>query len=249
MTLQNQTILITGASRGLGAAIARKCVAECANVILHYGANAKAAQALQKTLGSAVLGCVQEDLRLPGAGMRLWEKATKLAGPIHGLVNNAGIDPASQLDGDIVPWRQSWADNLAVNLMAPAELSRFAIGAFRKQSGGIIINIASRAGIRGDDINHDAYAASKGAILAHTRTLARALAGENILCYAIAPGWINTDMAPKGGEKLDLALSEIPLGRMAEPEEIASLTVFLLSGTCPSATGATFDVNGASYVR
>jgi 3-oxoacyl-[acyl-carrier protein] reductase len=249
MTLQNQTILITGASRGLGAAIAHKCVADGAKIILHYGANTKAAQALQNTLGSAVLGCVQEDLRQPGAGMRLWDAATELAGPIHGLVNNAGIDPASPLGGDIAPWRQSWADNLAVNLMAPAELSRCAIGDFRGLGGGTIVNIASRAGERGDDINHDAYAASKGAMLAHTRTLARALAGENILCYAIAPGWIDTDMAPKGGEKLKLALSEIPLGRMAAPDEIASLTAFLLSGACPSATGATFDVNGASYVR
>jgi len=249
MTMHEKTILITGASRGLGAAIATKCAVDGAKVILHYGANAKAAQALQKTLGDAVLGCVQEDLRQPGAGMRLWDTATELAGPIQGLVNNAGIDPPSPLGGDIAPWRQSWADNLAVNLMAPAEISRCAIGDFRKLGGGIIINIASRAGERGDDINHDAYAAAKGAMLAHTRTLARALAGENILCYAIAPGWINTDMAPKGGEKLDLALSEIPLGHMAEPQEIAALTVFLLSGACPSATGATFDVNGASYVR
>jgi NAD(P)-dependent dehydrogenase (short-subunit alcohol dehydrogenase family) len=120
---------------------------------------------------------------------------------------------------------------------------------FRNQGSGTIINIASRAGIRGDDVHHDAYAAAKGGILAHTRTLARALAGDNILCYAIAPGWINTDMAPKGGEKLKLALSEIPLGQMAEPEEIAALTAFLLSDACPSATGATFDVNGASHVR
>jgi len=249
MSLQNQTILITGASRGLGAAIATQCVAAGAKIVLHYGANAKAAQALQHKLGAAVLGSLQEDLRQPGAGMRLWENATEMAGPIHALVNNAGIDPPSPLGGDIAPWRQSWADNLAVNLMAPAELSRCAVGDFRSFGGGTIVNIASRAGERGDDIDHDAYAAAKGAMLAHTRTLARALAHENILCYAIAPGWIDTDMAPKDGPKLDLALREIPLGKMATPDEIAALTVFLLSGACPSATGATFDVNGASYVR
>ncbi len=249
MLLKNQTILITGASRGLGAAIAKECVQKGANIIVHYGANETAARRVQKHLGTQVLGCIGEDLRKPGAGQRLWDAATQLAGPITALVNNAGIDPASPLTGRIEDWRQSWADNLAVNLVAPAELCRCAAGAFRQMGGGTIVNIASRAGERGDDINHDAYAAAKGGLLAQTRTLARALAAENILCYAIAPGWIDTDMAPKGGDKLALALSEIPLGRMAAPDEIAALTSFLLSGTCPSATGATFDVNGASYVR
>lgn len=249
MTLQDKTILITGASRGLGTAIAEKCVNDGANIIVHYGANTKAANALRENLGDAVLGCIGEDLRIKGAGARLWAAAKSLAGPIHALVNNAGIDPASPLDGNIEDWRQSWDDNLAVNLLAPAELSRCAVADFRTQGSGIIINIASRAGIRGDDVHHDAYAAAKGGILAHTRTLARALAEDNILCYAIAPGWINTDMAPKGEEKLKMALSEIPLGRMADPQEIAALTAFLLSGDCPSATGATFDVNGASHVR
>ena len=249
MTLHNKTILITGASRGLGVAIATKCVNDGASIIVHYGANTKAAHALAEKLGDAVLGCIGEDLRKKGAGERLWTAATKLAGPIQALVNNAGIDPASPLHGNIDHWRQSWDDNLAVNLIAPAELSRCAVADFRNQDGGTIVNIASRAGIRGDDVHHDAYAAAKGGILAHTRTLARALAGDNILCYAIAPGWINTDMAPKGGEKLKQALAEIPLGHMAEPEEIAALTAFLLSGACPSATGATFDVNGASHVR
>ncbi len=249
MMLKNQTILITGASRGLGAAIAEDCVQNGANVILHYGVNKSAACATADRLGKQVLGCVGEDLRQLGAGMRLWDAASKIANPITALVNNAGIDPPSPLTGSIEDWRQSWNDNLAVNLMAPAELSRCAVQTFRAHGGGTIVNIASRAGERGDDINHDAYAAAKGGLLAQTRTLARALAGENILCYAIAPGWIDTDMAPKGGPKLILALAETPLGRMAAPEEIAALTSFLLSGACPSATGATFDVNGASYVR
>jgi 3-oxoacyl-[acyl-carrier protein] reductase len=249
MSLKNQTVLITGASRGLGADIARACVNDGARVVLHYGQNAAAAEALQAQLGAQVLACIKQDLSQPGAGEALWEQATSIAGPITALVNNAGIDPASPLSGDIANWRKSWADNLAVNLQAPAELSRCAVGAFIQAGGGTIVNIASRAGIRGDDINHDAYAASKGGLLAHTRTLARALAGKNILCYAIAPGWIDTDMAPKGGDKLKSALAEIPLGRMAKTDEIAALTIFLLSGACPSATGATFDVNGASHVR
>ncbi len=250
MQLKNQTILVTGASRGVGAAIARQCAQDGAKVILHYGANEAAARTVQHSIGGNALACVGEDLRAAGAGARLWDAAAQ-HGPITALVNNAGIDPASPLDGPIEDWRAAWTANLAVNLHAPAELSRCAVSAFRSNgsSGGTIINITSRAGIRGDDAHHDAYAAAKGGLLAHTRTLARALAAENILCYAIAPGWIDTDMAPKGGDKLTHALSEIPLGRMAAPGEIAKLTSFLLSGACPSATGATFDVNGASHVR
>ncbi len=248
MSLKNETILITGASRGLGAAIARKCAAQGARIIIHYGRNAAAAQALQDTLGKSVLACLAEDLRAPGAGLRLWQAARKIA-PLTALVNNAGIDPASPLDGPIEAWRRAWDDNLAVNLIAPAELSRCAVDDFTQRGGGTIVNIASRAGIRGDDINHDSYAAAKGGLLAHTRTLARALAPKNILCYAIAPGWIETDMAPKAGDKRARALAEIPLGHMAEPDEIAALACFLLSRATPSATGATFDVNGASHVR
>jgi NAD(P)-dependent dehydrogenase (short-subunit alcohol dehydrogenase family) len=82
-----------------------------------------------------------------------------------------------------------------------------------------------------------------------TKTYARALSGENILFYAIAPGWVETRMAPQDIENRKLAVKDIPLGRVAAPEEVAEMIAFLASGACPSATGATFDINGASYVR
>lgn len=249
MSLKDQTILLTGAARGMGVATAKECARRGAQVILHYHASARAAHELQDELGAAVIGCVGEDLSQSGAGARLWAAASKLGRPITALVNNAGIYAASPLHGDIDAWRRAWDANLAVNLLAPAELCRCAVQDFLRRGGGRIVNIASRAGIRGDDSDHDAYAAAKGGLLAQTRTLARALAGENILCYAIAPGWVETDMAPGDGPQRETALAGIPLGKMAQPEEIAALTAFLLSGACPSATGATFDVNGASHVR
>jgi NAD(P)-dependent dehydrogenase (short-subunit alcohol dehydrogenase family) len=138
---------------------------------------------------------------------------------------------------------------MAVNVQAPADICRAAIAHFRATGGGIVINIASRAGHRGDGPDHAAYAASKGAVLAMTKTYARALAGENILFYAIAPGWVETRMAPQDVENRKLAVKDIPLGRVAAPEEVAEMIAFLASGACPSATGATFDINGASYVR
>jgi NAD(P)-dependent dehydrogenase (short-subunit alcohol dehydrogenase family) len=138
---------------------------------------------------------------------------------------------------------------MAVNVQAPADLCRAAIAHFRETGGGIVINIASRAGHRGDGLDHAAYAASKGAVLAMTKTYARALAAENILFYAIAPGWVETRMAPQDIDNRKLAVKDIPLGRVADPEEVAEMIAFLASGACPSATGATFDINGASYVR
>ena len=141
---------------------------------------------------------------------------------------------------------------LAVNLRAPADLSRAGIAHFRAQGpgrGGRVTNIASEVGHRGDGLDYAAYAASKGALLALTKTYARALAGENILFFAVAPGWVETRMAPEDIAARAKAVSEIPLGRVARPEEVGALVAFLLSDSCPSATGSTFDVNGASYVR
>ena len=111
------------------------------------------------------------------------------------------------------------------------------------------MNVASRAGHRGDGVENAAYAASKGAVLAMTKTWARGLAAENILLYAIAPGWVETRMAPQDIAAREKAVEEIPLGRVAQPEEVGAMIGFLLTGASPSATGATFDINGASYVR
>ena len=189
-------------------------------------------------------------------------RALERTGEIDGVVNNAGMFAASPLGGDQAVWDDGWAKTMAVNVQAPADICRAAIAHFRARgksetgpSGvgpseiGTIVNIASRAGHRGDGVENAAYAASKGAVLAMTKTWARGLAGENILLYAIAPGWVETRMAPADIEARKLAVEEIPLGRVAQPDEVGSMIMFLLSGACPSATGATIDINGASYVR
>jgi NAD(P)-dependent dehydrogenase (short-subunit alcohol dehydrogenase family) len=247
--LTGKTILITGAARGIGAATALACAKAGARVIAHASAPADAAKALSAEVGIAEADMLFENLARPHAGFRLAERAIARAGRLDGLVNNAGIYLETPLGGDVQAWDAGWERQLAVNLRAPADLCRAAIAHFRAQGGGRVVNIASRAGHRGDAANHAAYAATKGGLLALTKSYARALAGENILFYAIAPGWVATDMAPVDPEAREKALAEIPLGRIAEPEEIGALVAFLLSDACPSATGATFDVNGASYVR
>lgn len=242
-TLQGKTILITGASRGIGLAAAATCKDAGARVIAHASS--------ARTAGSDDF--LVEDLAGPRAGARLVERAVARAGRLDAVVNNAGIFLPSALAGAEGDWNDGWETSLAVNLRAPADICRAAIAHFRAHrddgKGGRVVNISSRAGHRGDLMDYAAYAASKGALLALTKTYARALAAENILFFAIAPGWVETRMAPEDVEARKKAVAEIPLGRVAAPEEIGALIAFLLTDACPSATGATFDVNGASYVR
>lgn len=250
LPLSGRCLLITGSSRGVGLATARLCAEQGARVVLHANHNIDQALALAESLGERALGAVQADLAQPGAGSRLFAEADALSGgQLDGVVNNAGIYLATPLNGDDAQWDQAWQEQLQVNLLALADISRAAVRAFVTRGGGCLINVASRAGYRGDDADHSAYAASKGAVLAFTKTLARAYAKDGILAYALTPGWINTRMAPANAAGLAAARSEIPLGRMAEAEEVAAMCAFLASGACASATGACIDINGASYVR
>lgn len=270
-SLFGKTILITGASRGIGAATASACLAGGATIIPHATKTSDAATSVSAELQTDFLF---EDLAIAGAGQRLFDAAVARAGRIDAVVNNAGVylpSPLVEAEGAKVmdraassgdQWSAGWARTMAVNVQAPADICRAAIAHFRSAAAnlvgaaapaqspqGIVVNIASRAGHRGDGLDHAAYAASKGALLAMTKTFARALAGERIRFYAIAPGWVETRMAPEDIEKRRLAVADIPLGSVAQPGEIAALVAFLITDQCPSAVGATFDANGASYVR
>ena len=250
ISLTSKTILITGASRGIGAAIARSCVEAGARVVLHYVNSREATEALAAELEDNVVACLQADLGDAAAVADLWARAEDAAGHVDALVNNAAMFVDAPLDQGTDEWAAAWDRTMAVNLRAPALLSKLAVAHFKaRESGGTILNIASRAGHRGDDPEMAAYASSKGGVLALTKTIARGLGPNNIRCFAIAPGWVETDMAPSDPAGKAEALRDVPLGRMAAPSEIGALAAFLLSDLCTSATGATFDVNGASYVR
>lgn len=246
--LQGRTVLVTGASRGIGRSTALVCAAQGAEVILHASGVGPSLQAVREEMSLPDERVLLEDLAHPGAGERLMARAITVAPGLDAVVNNAGIYVPSPI-ADRAQWAAGWAQTMAVNVQAPADICRAAVLHFQASGGGRIVNVASRAGHRGDGPDHTAYAASKGAVLALTKTLARALAADNILAYAVAPGWVETRMAPQDIENRRNAVKDIPLGRVAHPDEVANLIAFLLSDACPSATGATFDVNGASYVR
>ena len=249
--LSGKTVLVTGGSRGIGAAIVRAVAAAGGTVLLHYSASKGAAEEIQKEIGAAKCLLLKADLGQVNAAADLWQAATKVAPHIDVLVNNAGIFEPVTVEAETQAWRDAWHRVLQVNLHAPAELAKLAIPHFRKHGGGRIINIASRAAHRGDAPDQWPYAASKGALVALTKTIARGFAKENVLAFAIAPGFTDTEMAYTGLDQagIDRIVADIPLGSMASPAECGALAAFLCSDQVRHLTGATFDINGASYVR
>lgn len=233
------TILVTGSSRGIGAAIASSLD------------DLPDTRVLRHATRSGPGANLAADLSEHDAPARLWVEALEQAGgAVDILVNNAGIFEASPLEAD--DWSESWARTMQVNLTASAQLCRLAVRHWQERGvGGRIVNIASRAAHRGDSPAHWHYAASKGGMVAMTKTIARGYAAQGILAFAVCPGFTMTGMADdylasRGGDKL---LADIPLGRVASPEEVAATVRFLCTDAPPSMTGAILDVNGASYVR
>lgn len=248
--LTGKVILVTGASRGIGAATARTLAHAGAQVIVHYGRSAAQAQGIVETLGHDRALALGADLSQPGAAAELFREASAWQGRIDVLVNNAGLAPQATVDDPASEWASAWASTLQVNLVATADLCREAILHFRERGGGIIVNVASRAAFRGDNPDAMHYAASKGGVISLTRSIARGYAHENVLAYAVAPGWVSTDMAQTyiDAHADDIA-REIPLGEVVPPQEVANTIAFVASGLVRHMTGATLDLNGASYVR
>lgn len=250
LDLTGKVILVTGGSRGIGAATARTLAGAGAQVIVHYGQGAGEARAIVEELGPARATPLGADLSRPGAAPELFREAVAWRGRLDVVVNNAGIAPTVTVDDSSGEWADTWSRTLQVNLVAVADLCREAILHFRGRGGGIIVNVASRAAFRGDNPDAMHYAASKGGVIALTRSIARGYARENILAYAVAPGWVRTDMAEGYLREhgADIA-RDIPLGDVVPPEEVANTVAFLASGLARHMTGATLDLNGASYVR
>ena len=245
-----KTILITGGSRGIGAATVRQAVAHGGKVLIHFGSNRTAAEALAREVGETSVALCQADLASEGETERLWDEAVSWQGRIDVLVNNAGIYEKSPLDLDLEIWLSDWQRTLRINLLAAAQLCRRAVEHFRACGGGILINVSSRSGKRGDNIDHLHYGASKAGMLALNRTIARDCAGENILAYGIAPGFVLTDMVERvvTEKGLDAMAALYPTGKVATPEEVANVITFLASGAAPQATGNTIDLSGAAEV-
>jgi len=250
--LHGKTALVTGASSGIGAAIAIRFARHGMRVAVHYNGNERGAEATRARMADAPGGehlLLRADVGDPGQVQLLVQEAVSRLGRLDVLVNNAGIYEATPFDTpEYADWLTSWRRTLDVNLMSAVNATFCALPAMKAQHGGKVINVASRSAFRAET-DAPAYAVSKAGMVNLTRCLARAEAASGILSYCIAPGWVETAMAREGMEQMAAdILSQIPLGRIASVEDVAGVALFLASDAANYLTGITIPVAGGSWL-
>lgn len=249
--MSDRGVLVTGGSRGIGAAIARAFADRGDRVAIHYGRSADAAESVLASLPGAGHVTVQADMTDPEAVRRAVDAAADRLGRLDVLVNNAGVFVASPpLTTSYEDWRDTWTQTLATNLSGAANAAYCAIPHLRAAGGGAIVNVSSRGAFRGEPRN-PAYGASKAGLNAFGQSLALALAPEGISVGTVAPGFVQTEMAREvlDGPEGDAVRAQSPFGRVARPEEVAAAVLWLASPEALFSTGTIIDVNGGSYLR
>jgi len=251
MNFTEKVVLVTGASRGIGRAIAQRFATYGARVAVHYNQDREAAEQTRLSLTGGPHQLFQADVGQAEAAEQLVKAIIQDMGKLNIIVNNAAINewqPILRIEYN--QWNDVWRRTLDTNLVGPANVMFHAARHMVEQGGGHIVNISSRGAFRGAP-KSPAYAASKAALNSMSQSLAQALAPHNIFIYIVAPGFVETDMSasilasPRG----EAIRQQSPLNRVGRPEEVASLVTFLASGEADFATGTIVDVNGASYLR
>lgn len=246
-----KTVLVTGASRGIGRAVALAFAARGARIALNYRGNRAAAEDTAAALAGTGHLLLQADVADPAAVAHMIASTVEQFGRLDILVNNAGIYEDHPLNTSTYEtWLDAWRRTVDTNLIGAANTMYCAGQHMLRHGGGRIINISSRGAYRGEPLA-PAYGASKAGLNAMSQSLAKALAPYNIFVFTVAPGWVDTDMAESylEGDKGDLVRQQSPLNRVATADEIAYTVVFLASSGTDYLTGSVIDVNGASYLR
>lgn len=252
ISLEGKTVLVTGASRGIGWHIAREMGGAGAAVIAHYRRHREGAEEALADLPESRKLILSRDFRSGGTGRDLWGRALEWKGRVDVLVNNAGVLPETDWDGSDAAWDRAWETAWQVNVAEPVNLAREAVRHFADNGGGVLITLSSWLAYLAGGARTVAYSASKGAITAFTKTAAAEYARRGVTVFNIAPGTVRTDMSykaakPVGGE--EATAPKLAMGEWIPPEEIGRLAVFLAGGNCRHLSGATIDINGASYMR
>ena len=244
-------MLVTGASRGVGAAVARAFAAAGDRVAVHWGRSAAQAEQVCASLPGSGHVLVQADLADAGEVRRAVDEAAGALGRLDVLVNNAGVflahPPGATSYGD---WQAVWTRTLQVNLLAAAHATFCAVPHLVAAGGGAVVNVSSRGAFRGEP-DCPAYGASKAGLNAFGQSMAVALAPQGIAVSTVAPGFVETDMAREvlDGPGGDAVRAQSPFGRVARAEEVADAVLWLASAGARFASGTVVDVNGASYLR
>jgi len=251
MDFQGKKVLITGASRGIGRAAAIAFAQAGAQVAIHYNRQREAAKEVRGSLAGRDHVLVQADVSDPGAVEQMVTDALTRLGHIDILVNNAGIYFEHPLDGvTYQAWQAAWQETINTNLIGAANVSFCVARHMIDRRSGRIVNVTSRGAFRGEP-TANAYGASKAGLNAFSQSLAQHLAPHNIFVAAVAPGFVETDMARRtlNSPEGEAIRRQSPLNRVAYPEEVAYTILFLASEGAEFLTGAIVDVNGASYLR
>lgn len=249
--MADRAVLVTGGSRGIGRAIAEAFAKLGDRVAVHHRDSAALAAEVVATLPGSGHTVVQADLADPEAVRRAVDAACETLGGLDVLVNNAGIfTPHPITEVSYAEWQAAWQATLGVNLIGAANVTWCAVQHMLGRGGGRIINVSSRGAFRGEP-GQPAYGASKAGLNAFGQSLARALAPHGIAVSAVAPGYVDTDMAASylAGPRGDALRAQSPFGRVAQPEEIAAAVVYLASPEAEWASGTIIDLSGASYLR
>ncbi len=247
--MANRAILVTGASRGIGRAIAEAFAGAGDRVAVHYRDSAGLAGQVLAALPGAGHALVQADLADPEAVRRMVDAAGEALGGLDVLVNNAGVFTSHPItETSYEQWQEAWQQTLGVNLIGAANVTWCAVR--HMSAGGRIVNVSSRGAFRGEP-GQPAYGASKAGLNAFGQSLALALAPHGIAVATVAPGFVDTDMAAGhlDGSTGDEIRAQSPFGRVATAAEIAAAVLYLASPAAEWASGAILDLNGASYLR
>jgi NAD(P)-dependent dehydrogenase (short-subunit alcohol dehydrogenase family) len=247
----DRTVLVTGASRGIGRAIACMFAEAGARVVVHFGHGQEAAERTLAELAGHGHLLAQADITDAAAVERMTADITTRTGRIDILVNNAGVFVAHAIaEVSFDEWQQAWTRTIQTNLIGAAHVTFCVAQQMMRQGGGRIVNVSSRGAFRGEP-GAPAYGASKAGMNAMGQSLAQALAPHGIFVHTVAPGFVETQRvaARLSGPEGSAIRQQSPLGRIATPEEVARTVLFLAAPGTEFTTGCIVDVNGASYLR